>query len=322
MKRILEELSTLRGSRPRILLCDDQPINIRLANALLKGDYEIYMAGSGQQALDLCERILPDLILMDVNMPGLNGYETCERLKQNTATLGIPVIFLTGLKSEEDEVKGFDVGGVDFISKPINGTVLKARVLTHLTLKLQSDFYRNIAVTDSLTGLFNRRKFDSELAEKWELCKRSSQAISLLMIDIDYFKNYNDHYGHQAGDRCLAQVAQAIRSNFNRSYDCVARYGGEEFACILPMAGSEQALKLAQDISLSVAQLELPHLKSEVGAHVTLSIGVATVDSPGAACSPASLVELADRHLYVAKARGRAQVCTETESSARHDVPG
>lgn len=308
MKRILEELSTMRGSRPRILLCDDQPINIRLANALLKGDYDIYMATSGQQALDLSERVLPDLILMDVNMPGLNGYETCERLKQNTATLGIPVIFLTGLKSEEDEVKGFDVGGVDFISKPINGTVLKARVLTHLTLKLQSDFYRNIAVTDSLKGLFNRRKFDSELSEKWELCKRSGQAISLLMIDIDYFKKYNDHYGHQAGDRCLAQVAQAIRSNFHRSYDCVARYGGEEFACILPMTGREQALKMAHDITRAVAQLQLPHASSEVAQQVTLSIGVATMEAPDAASSPAILIELADRNLYGAKAAGRARV--------------
>jgi len=312
LKRILEELSSLRGSRPRVLLCDDQPINIRLANALLKGDYEIFMATSGLQAIELCEKVVPDLILMDVNMPGLNGYETCERLKQNTATLGIPVIFLTGLQSEEDEVKGFDAGGVDFISKPINGTVLKARVLTHLTLKLQSDFYRNIAVTDSLTGLFNRRKFDSELAEKWELCKRSGQAMSLLMIDIDYFKKYNDHYGHQAGDHCLAEVAHAIRSNFHRSYDCVARYGGEEFACILPMAGREQALKLARDVCDAVARLHLPHARSEASEFVTLSIGVASVDVPGHSSTPAALIALADQNLYQAKAHGRAQVYCAT----------
>ncbi|HZG22022.1 MAG TPA: diguanylate cyclase [Herbaspirillum sp.] len=311
MKRILEELSSLRGSRPRVLLCDDQPINIRLANALLKGDYDIYMATSGMQAIEQCEKAQPDLILMDVNMPGLNGYETCERLKQNTATLGIPVIFLTGLNSEEDEARGFDVGGVDFISKPIHGTVLKARVLTHLTLKLQSDFYRNIAVTDSLTGLFNRRKFDSELSEKWELCKRSGQAMSLLMIDIDYFKRYNDHYGHQAGDHCLAEVAQAIRSNFHRSYDCVARYGGEEFACILPMAGRDQAIKLARDVCQSVARLRLPHARSEVAEHVTLSIGVASIPLPDPASSPAALVALADHNLYQAKAHGRAQVYAE-----------
>lgn len=313
MKRILEELSSLRGSRARVLLCDDQPINIRLANALLKGDYDIFMATSGMQAIEQCEKVQPDLILMDVNMPGLNGYETCERLKQNTATLGIPVIFLTGLNSEEDEARGFDVGGVDFISKPIHGTVLKARVLTHLTLKLQSDFYRNIAVTDSLTGLFNRRKFDSELAEKWELCKRSGQAISLLMIDIDYFKRYNDHYGHQAGDQCLAEVAHAIRSNFHRSYDCVARYGGEEFACILPMAGSEQAIRLAENVCQSVARLNLPHARSEVGPHVTLSIGVASITAPDPGSSPAGLIALADQNLYQAKAHGRAQVYAEVE---------
>ncbi|MFS2114583.1 diguanylate cyclase domain-containing protein [Herbaspirillum frisingense] len=313
MKRILEELSSLRGSRARVLLCDDQPINIRLANALLKGDYDIFMATSGMQAIEQCEKVQPDLILMDVNMPGLNGYETCERLKQNTATLGIPVIFLTGLNSEEDEARGFDVGGVDFISKPIHGTVLKARVLTHLTLKLQSDFYRNIAVTDSLTGLFNRRKFDSELAEKWELCKRSGQAISLLMIDIDYFKRYNDHYGHQAGDQCLAEVAHAIRSNFHRSYDCVARYGGEEFACILPMAGSEQAIRLAENVCQSVARLNLPHARSEVGPHVTLSIGVASITAPDPGSSPAGLIALADQNLYQAMAHGRAQVYAEVE---------
>jgi len=311
LKRILEELSTLRGSRPKILLCDDQPINIRLANALLKGDYEIFMATSGLQAIELSEKVMPDLILMDVNMPGLNGYDTCERLKQNTLTLGIPVIFLTGLKSEEDEVKAFEVGGVDFISKPINGTVLKARVLTHLTLKLQSDFYRNIAVTDSLTGLFNRRKFDSELAEKWELCKRSGQAMSLLLIDIDHFKNYNDHYGHQAGDHCLAEVAHAIRSNFHRSYDCVARYGGEEFACILPMASREQAIKLAQDVCDSVIRLQLPHARSEASTWVSLSIGVATMTAPDHNAGPAALLALADKNLYAAKANGRAQVFAE-----------
>ncbi|QDD66043.1 diguanylate cyclase [Herbaspirillum seropedicae] len=308
MKRILNELSTLRGSRPRILLCDDQPINIRLANALLKGDYEIFMATSGLQAIELSEKVTPDLILMDVNMPGLNGYDTCERLKQNTLTLSIPVIFLTGLKSEEDEVKAFEVGGVDFISKPINGTVLKARVLTHLTLKLQSDFYRNIAVTDSLTGLFNRRKFDSELAEKWELCKRSGQAMSLLLIDIDHFKKYNDHYGHQAGDHCLAEVAHAIRSNFHRSYDCVARYGGEEFACILPMTGREQAIRQAQEVCKAVARRQLPHAHSDASAWVSLSIGVATMIAPDHNASPASLLALADKNLYAAKANGRAQV--------------
>ncbi|WP_433692258.1 diguanylate cyclase [Herbaspirillum seropedicae] len=308
MKQILEELSTLRGGRPRILLCDDQPINIRLVNALLKGDYEIFMATSGLQAIELSEKVTPDLILMDVNMPGLNGYDTCARLKQNTLTLGIPVIFLTGLKSEEDEVKAFEVGGVDFISKPINGTVLKARVLTHLTLKLQSDFYLNIAVTDSLTGLFNRRKFDSELAEKWELCKRSGQAMSLLLIDIDHFKQYNDHYGHQAGDHCLAEVAHTIRSNFHRSYDCVARYGGEEFACILPMTGREQAIRQAQEVCHSVACLHLPHARSDTSAWVSLSIGVATMIAPDHNASPVALLALADKNLYAAKANGRAQV--------------
>jgi diguanylate cyclase (GGDEF)-like protein len=168
-------------------------------------------------------------------------------------------------------------------------------------------------VTDSLTGLFNRRKFDSELAEKWELCKRSGQAISLLMIDIDYFKRYNDHYGHQAGDHCLAEVAHAIRSNFHRSYDCVARYGGEEFACILPMAGSEQAIRLAENVCQSVARLHLPHARSEVGPHVTLSIGVASITAPEPGSSPAGLIALADQNLYQAKAHGRAQVYAEAE---------
>ncbi|WP_075259514.1 diguanylate cyclase [Herbaspirillum camelliae] len=312
MKRILEELSTLRGNRPRILLCDDQPINIRLVNALLKGDYEVFMATSGLQAIELSEKVMPDLILMDVNMPGLNGYDTCARLKQSTLTLGIPVIFLTGLNSEEDEVKAFEVGGVDFISKPINGTVLKARVLTHVTLKLQSDFYLNIAVTDSLTGLFNRRKFDSELTEKWELCKRSGQPMSLLLIDIDHFKKYNDYYGHQAGDHCLAEVAHTIRANFHRSYDCVARYGGEEFACILPMTGREQALKQAQEVCHSVARLQLPHARSEASAWVSLSIGVATMIAADYNASPVALLALADKNLYAAKANGRAQVFGDT----------
>ncbi|HET8709738.1 MAG TPA: diguanylate cyclase, partial [Spongiibacteraceae bacterium] len=235
----------LQSRRPRILVVDDQVINVRLLHELFKDDCDVLMATSGQLALSVCSAQLPDLVLLDVMMPDIDGHEVCRLLKLDPATRDIPVIFITGQHGEEDEVAGFALGAVDFISKPINPIIVRARVHTHLLLKLQSDKIRSMAMSDGLTGIANRRKFDGEAERCWRHCLRELLPLSIFMIDVDYFKRYNDRYGHQNGDNCLHAIAQTLHSILQRPYDVAARYGGEEFACVLGHTDARGAEKIA-----------------------------------------------------------------------------
>jgi diguanylate cyclase (GGDEF)-like protein len=304
MKELLNELITNRGFRPKILVVDDQPVNIRLINELLKGEYDIIMATEGKQALLKCQTQNPDLILLDVLMPGMSGHDICRSLKSNEHTHDIPVIFLTSQDEEADEALGFELGAVDFITKPIRSTVISARVRSHLTLKLQSDFQKTIGLTDGLTGIDNRRMFDDNLRRDWLQCVRHKQYISLLMIDIDHFKLYNDHYGHQQGDECLREVANAVKKTLRRPYDSVARYGGEEFACILQNTDATGALKVAQGVLEEVRALGIEHINSSTSDIVTISIGVATT-LPTVGALADELLKAADKELYNSKKTGR-----------------
>lgn len=299
-----------RGRRPKLLLVDDQAINIRMLHQIFQDDYEVFSATSGERALAFCESQQPDLILLDIVMPGMDGYEVCRRLKSNPLTADIPVIFVTAHSESAEEEKGLAVGAVDFISKSASANVVKARVKTHITLKYQADLLRAHALIDGLTGVANRRFFDEVLTAEWRRCSRSALPLSLIMIDIDFFKRFNDRYGHQAGDQCLQQVAQAIKATLARSHDLLARYGGEEFACILPEASLEGAEQKARAMLLAVRTLAIPHETTEVaGGIVTISLGVASItalknDDNG----PAMLIGAADKLLYEAKHAGRAQV--------------
>ncbi|MBC3955852.1 diguanylate cyclase [Pseudomonas triticifolii] len=304
MKALLNELIANRGFRPKILVVDDQPVNIRLINELLKDEYDIIMATEGKQALLKCQTQNPDLILLDVLMPGMSGHDICRSLKADEQTHDIPVIFLTSQDEEADEALGFELGAVDFITKPVRSTVISARVIAHLTLKLQSDFLKTIGLTDGLTGVDNRRMFDESLQRHVRQCARNVQSISLLMIDIDHFKLYNDHYGHQQGDECLRAVANAISNGLRRPYDSVARYGGEEFSCILPNTDATGALKIAQDVLQEVRALGIEHINSTTREIVTISIGVATA-VPTTDMSPDELIKAADKELYKSKQSGR-----------------
>lgn len=315
MNPVLRNLSALRGYRPRILVADDQPLNIRLVHLLFKDDCDVFMATNGLQVLAQCQSTLPDLILLDVVMPEMDGHEAIVQLKHNPDTADIPVIFLTSRNAEADEVKGFELGAVDFISKPINETILRARVNTHLLLKLQADFLRSVAMVDGLTGLANRRKFEEDLRRDWLQCARNRQDLSLLMIDVDHFKRYNDHYGHQQGDACLRDVAQTIKHCLKRPGDLSARYGGEEFVCMLPNTSSHGAMTVAQHISDAVRALHIPHACSDAAQTVTLSIGVACTQ-PHHTSAPASLLQLADKQLYLAKGQGRNRVASATAPCA------
>jgi diguanylate cyclase (GGDEF)-like protein len=296
--------------KPKLLIVDDQVINIRVLRELFHKDCQLYMARDGEQALELAHTILPDLILLDVVMPQLDGFDVCRMLKNDEMTAHIPIIFITGNITDNDETKGFDLGAVDFIRKPFNPLVTRARVRNHLLLKRQSDMLAKIALSDGLTGLPNRRCFDQELSEAWRRSARERWDLSVLMLDVDFFKRFNDHFGHQAGDDCLRQVGAALASALQRPGDLLARYGGEEFSCVLSHTDQQGAEHMAELFVNAVRELEIPHPASQVADIVTISVGLASV-VPGTEVDTSELlVAAADARLYRAKSHGRNQVCS------------
>ena len=297
--------------RPKILVVDDQPVNIQLLHPVFAADCQVFMATSGEQALKLSREHLPDLILLDVVMPGMSGHEVCRELKATEATREIPVIFITAHGEPMEEAAGLELGAVDFITKPINPVVVRARAKTHLTLKFQADTLRSMAFVDGLTGAFNRRYFDLQLAKEAARAGRSGVGLSLVLMDIDFFKRFNDHYGHQAGDDCLREVSKVLKSTLRRPSDLVARYGGEEFVAVLPDTPLQNALDIANRLEAAVRGHGLAHAKSDVAPVVTLSLGVATRAGDGGRTpiDPATLIAEADQQLYRAKNSGRGRAC-------------
>lgn len=307
-EKALDWVKPMLRSLPKLLLVDDQPVNIQTLYQIFADDHEVFMATSGEQALALCRDKQPDLVLLDVIMPGMDGLETCQRLKEDDDTADIPVIFVTSQNSPEEETHGLEVGAVDFISKPVNPAVVRARVKTQLTLKAQTDALRMLASLDGLTGVPNRRIFDERLDAEWRACRRSGSPLSLLMVDVDHFKLYNDHYGHLDGDQCLKAVASALASSVERGRDMLARFGGEEFVCLLPDTDLEGAKHIAEKLRQAVEGLAIPHVESKTAATVTVSLGVATTAQCDA-LEPPDLLKVADEQLYLAKQSGRNRVC-------------
>lgn len=289
--------------RPRLLVVDDQPLNIQVIHHALAQDCQVLMATSGKQALELCQNQLPDLILLDVEMPEMDGFEVCQRLKADETTRHIPVIFVTAHSNSDFETRGLELGAVDFISKPVNASVLRARVKSHLLLKLQSDVLRSLVFFDGLTGVYNRRYFDQQLAREWARSSRSGLPLSLVILDVDFFKRFNDRYGHQAGDDCLRQIADVLKNGLRRLTDMVARYGGEEFVCLLPDTPLDQAMEIARHLQTLVRTRAIVHEDSEVDKVVTISLGVAS--ATGNSEDAQALLALADLQLYNAKHSGR-----------------
>lgn len=235
-----------------ILVVDDQALNLQVMNAILSPTYNVLAATSGTKAIEICRKTRPDLILMDVIMPSQNGLDVCRELKANPAFSDIPIIFVTGLETEEEENSCWHAGGVDFIKKPVNATTLKHRVRAHLKLKFQSDLLRDWAFVDGLTGVYNRRHFNDCYEREVKVAARSGRELAVALIDIDFFKKYNDHYGHLEGDDCLRLVATSLRNVMRRPNDIFARYGGEEFAYIMPETSREGALHMANKMLKAV----------------------------------------------------------------------
>lgn len=293
--------------RSTVLLVDDSSANLSLLSNILREDYRILLANSGVKALELAASASPDLILLDVMMPGMDGYDVCRRLKENPATKDIPVLFVTARSQPEDEEQGLNLGAMDYIRKPISPPVIKARVRNHVNMKLQTDMLKELSFMDGLTHVANRRHFDRMLGNEVRRAARQQQPLALLMVDVDFFKPFNDNYGHGRGDECLIRVAGAMQAVVNRPTDLLARYGGEEFVVLLPETGLEGARKVADALHRAVASLQFPHSHSPAADHVTISIGVAS-NERDLPLPAESLLELADQALYRAKAAGRNRI--------------
>lgn len=313
---------TVNQSVQKILIIDDTPDNIRILNEILKNDYRVFFATAGEQGLEIARREMPDLILLDILMPGMDGYEVCTILKSDETTQWIPVIFVTAMESVEEEAKGLEIGAIDYITKPFSPPIVKNRIRNHLKLKSYSDALKMLsevlaqknreldilAKHDGLTGLSNRRHFDEVMEAEVKRAKRSGETLSLILCDIDFFKRYNDHYGHLAGDDCLRNVSSIIKKVFQRSSDLTARYGGEEFVVILPDTSPEGALKLAEKLRLEIISENMPHACSDVAECVTISIGVASASVDNEKLSPTWFTSQADSALYRSKENGRNRV--------------
>ncbi|MBE0507391.1 MAG: response regulator [Marinospirillum sp.] len=290
-----------------LLIVDDQPANIKVLASLLKDDYTIQVANKGQKALEIARSSSPpDLILLDILMPEMDGYAVCRELKNQAATSRIPVIFISALDEASDETKGLDLGAVDYISKPFHPDIVKSRIRNHMSLKVKTDLLENMSQVDGLTQVANRRHFDTTLNHEIKRHARIGKPLGLVMLDIDYFKPFNDHYGHGKGDECLISVATALQQVIHRPGDLFARYGGEEFVAILPETDASGVEKIAEAIRAAVEALEFEHEYSQVAGHVTVSLGAIAQTLTDE--TPESLLKKADTALYAAKGQGRNRV--------------
>ncbi len=341
---VLEESVVWRGSRndmqaaamaptARLLVVDDDPAAIEVLGNALEDLGDVCYATGGADALALMVNGPIDLVLLDANMPDMDGFATCQLLKQEYPD--IPMIFVTAFSEEGHELRALQAGAVDFIHKPIKPAVVRARVGVHLQLGAVNAELRALSDRDPLTGIANRRALDSRLAQEWWQAARQRQPLGLLMIDVDQFKRYNDHYGHLQGDDCLRQVAAALATAVSGADNLVARYGGEEFAVVLPGSSPEDVVALGAKVCAAVRALGIPHADSDAAPQVTVSIGaacampslLATNQDGWASDSPAAgdaaglqsikgLLARADRAVYAAKAAGRNRVCVDDSQTA------
>jgi diguanylate cyclase (GGDEF)-like protein len=297
-----------------ILLVDDDPSAIQLMGRILADVGKLRFATNGNDALRLARDSTPDLILLDAEMPGMNGFELLKALKAESSLSDVPVIFITSHNEAGFEVSALDMGAADFIAKPLKSSRVLARVRTQLRVKQMADELRRTATTDALTGVANRRHFDASLECEWLRAQRVGDPVSLLMIDVDHFKLYNDLYGHPQGDACLRHVTHALRRACRNPADLLARYGGEEFTILLPQTPRQQAESAAQHVLDAVAAFGIFHESSRTTHYVSVSVGIGCFDEASACWASEShglcasdLIEAADRALYSAKEAGRAR---------------
>jgi diguanylate cyclase (GGDEF)-like protein len=292
-----------------ILAVDDERTNLLALHQILSPEYSFFTAKSGEEALARIASNKPDLILMDILMPGISGFEALEILKKSEDTRDIPVIIITGLDSEDDEEKGFLLGAVDYITKPFKNAIVKVRVRTHIQILRQIHTIEQLSMADALTNIPNRRCFNERLSLEWQRAKREKKPLSFLMMDVDKFKTYNDTYGHPQGDALLRAIAKIFQSAAKRSVDLAARLGGEEFGVLLPDTKAEAALAVAEQIRAGVEAARVPTADGKTLTTATISIGVVSMVPSGETAVEAFIAE-ADKNLYTAKSTGRNRVCS------------
>jgi diguanylate cyclase (GGDEF)-like protein len=291
-----------------ILIIDDSPIAVQLLSAMVEDQSTVIFALDGAEGMTLARDRRPDLILLDVQMHAMDGYEVCKAIKADPELRETSVIFVTGSSDIDSEIAALEAGAADFITKPLNRAVVQARVRTQLQLQGALRALATLARTDVLTGLFNRRYFDEQIEVEIARHRRHRLPLALAFIDIDCFKGYNDHYGHMGGDECLSKVARLIERATHRPGEVVARLGGEEFVVILPHTSLEAAAKYGEHLCQAVRDAAIAHAASPVAPHLTISVGVVSaVPVPGLGAR--YLLAQADASLYSAKASGRDRVC-------------
>ncbi|MDX8407111.1 MAG: diguanylate cyclase [Mariprofundaceae bacterium] len=323
--------STLTHEIPaNVLLVDEQKlVHIGMQKLLADaGDIELHSCYEGTQAIAMAEHLGPTVILQDINMPDVNGLDLLHEYQRSPAIANIPVLMLSGTESVETKAEAFARGASDYLVKMPHKIELIARIRSHsraytdhlereAALKALEQERRKLAEAyrelellsslDGLTNIANRRFFDETFSKEWQRAMRATEPLSLIMVDVDFFKPYNDTYGHQAGDECLKLVAKALKDVLHRPTDLVARYGGEEFVVLLPGTHAAGAAGIGEQLRCAVHDLGLPHEGSTVDDVVTISLGVATA-VPMLKHQPEALLKVADEALYSAKNKGRNRV--------------
>ena len=289
-----------------ILIADDDGLNTEALKQILSSDYTIYTVNSGEKALEVAEKVSPDIILLDIVMPERDGYSVLAALKNTKKTQNIPVIFITGLVSDDEEEKGLDLGAVDYITKPFSLTNVRLRVKKQIDILEQLRAVERLSLIDQLTDLPNRRSFEARLNTEWARALREKTSISILFIDADKFKNYNDAYGHQQGDVALQTLAKIFTETLKRPGDFTARWGGEEFIILLPNTDYHGSIEVAEHIRQNVEETKIPCTDGQ-GERITVSIGINTLGHKRDDTLE-NFILGSDMALYTAKEKGRNNV--------------
>ncbi len=296
-------------NKDKILVIDDQPANLEVLVSFLKEhDFTVRIAENGKWALQVLETYQPDIIILDVMMPEMDGFETCRRIKSNKDTADIPVFFMTALESVQDKVAGFEAGGVDYITKPFQQIEVLARLNAHIALRKQKikleqqkDLLKMISITDDLTGLFNRRHMNTVLEREFGRCLRYGTDLSCLLVDLDHFKRVNDTYGHGFGDIVLREFSQSLATSI-RVTDSAFRYGGEEFLILLPQTDINGAIQIGENIRRRTENKKV--VSENISARVTLSGGISSFHHHQPRTSK-EMIHFSDKALYASKKAGR-----------------
>ncbi len=308
----------------RIMIVDDNEDMLTIYRRVLKNEgFEVHTATSGDECLEQLATVRPDIFLLDVMLPDCNGIDLVKQIKSQPAFANSFVVLLSGLITDSSsKITGLEAGALDYLARPISNKELVARMKSLVSilnfqesLENISKGFETLSITDGLTGISNRRHFDQVLSLEFSRHARSGKELSLIMLDIDHFKLFNDHYGHVQGDKCLQQISQVLNAGATRPSDLIARYGGEEFVCILPETGLQGALRIAEKIRNGIGELHIPHAWSEVTPYVTASLGVVSLNG-NALVTVSEIIALADELMYRAKSRGRNRIeCNEALAS-------